>query len=106
MSFARKKKKENYKNDYLIFIGAVAIGVPNLAALTELEGAFSLSNLNLLCPALIDVFLNYNVGYGRLMWKLIRDILLILIGLIFGIVGCTVALMQLIRDFQLTLNSM
>jgi len=55
---------------------------------------------------LIDVFLNYNVGYGRLMWKLIRDILLILIGLIFGIVGCTVALMQLIRDFQLTLNSM
>jgi len=70
----------------------VAVGVPNLAALTELEGAFSLSNLNLLCPALIDVFLNYSKGYGRLMWKLIRDIVLILIGLIFGTVGCTVAM--------------
>ncbi|XP_043644569.1 glutamate transporter polyphemus isoform X2 [Drosophila teissieri] len=84
----------------------VAIGVPNLAALTELEGAFSLSNLNLLCPALIDVFLNYSVGYGRLMWKLIRDVVLILIGLIFGTVGCTVAVKQLICDFQLTLSSM
>ncbi|XP_039481822.1 glutamate transporter polyphemus isoform X2 [Drosophila santomea] len=91
---------------FLLLTGAVAIGVPNLAALTELEGAFSLSNLNLLCPALIDVFLNYSVGYGRLMWKLIRDVVLILIGLIFGTVGCTVALKQLICDFQLTLSSM
>ncbi|EDV56547.1 glutamate transporter polyphemus isoform X1 [Drosophila erecta] len=91
---------------FLFLTGAVAIGVPNLAALTELEGAFSLSNLNLLCPALIDMFLNYSAGYGRLMWKLIRDIVLILIGLIFGIVGCTVAVKQLIHDLQLTLGSM
>ncbi|KAH8348002.1 hypothetical protein KR084_002972 [Drosophila pseudotakahashii] len=91
---------------FLFLTGAVAVGVPNLAALTELEGAFSLSNLNLLCPALIDVFLNYSVGYGRLMWKLIRDILLILIGLIFGTVGCTVAIIQLIHDFRATLSNM
>nr|XP_017002706.2 glutamate transporter polyphemus isoform X2 [Drosophila takahashii] len=91
---------------FLILTGAVAVSVPNLAALTELEGAFSLSNLNLLCPALIDVFLNYSVGYGRLMWKLIRDILLILIGLIFGTVGCTVAIIQLIHDFRATLSNM
>jgi len=91
---------------YLTSLGAVAVGVPNLAALTELEGAFSLSNLNLLCPALIDVFLNYSKGYGRLMWKLIRDIVLILIGLIFGTVGCTVAMIQLIHDFRTTLSNM
>ncbi|XP_016928188.3 glutamate transporter polyphemus isoform X1 [Drosophila suzukii] len=91
---------------FLILTGAVAVGVPNLAALTELEGAFSLSNLNLLCPALIDVFLNYSKGYGRLMWKLIRDIVLILIGLIFGTVGCTVAMIQLIHDFRTTLSNM
>ncbi|XP_017124436.1 glutamate transporter polyphemus isoform X2 [Drosophila elegans] len=91
---------------FLLLTGAVAVGVPNLAALTELEGAFSLSNLNLLCPALIDLFLNYGVGYGRLMWKLMRDILLILIGLIFGTVGCTVAMIQLIRDFRTTVSNM
>ncbi|XP_017068768.1 glutamate transporter polyphemus [Drosophila eugracilis] len=90
---------------FLILTGAVAVGVPNLAALTELEGAFSLSNLNLLCPALIDVFLNYRKGYGRLKWKLIRDILLILIGLIFGTVGCTVAMIQLIHDLRMTLSN-
>ncbi|XP_016974316.1 glutamate transporter polyphemus isoform X1 [Drosophila rhopaloa] len=91
---------------FLLLTGAVAVGVPNLAALTELEGAFSLSNLNLFCPALIDLFLNYDSGYGRLMWKLIRDILLILIGLIFGTVGCTVAMIQLIHDFRLTVSNM
>ncbi|KAH8372720.1 hypothetical protein KR009_003440, partial [Drosophila setifemur] len=89
---------------FLLLTGVVAVGVPNLAALTELEGAFSLSNLNFLCPALIDIFLNYDVGYGRLMWKLFRDILLILIGVVFGTVGCTVAIKQLVHDFRVTLG--
>lgn len=76
----------------------MAAVVPNLAALTELEGAFSLCNLNLICPALIDIFVNYQIGYGRLRWKLLRDILLILIGIVFGVVGCTVAIQQLVAD--------
>lgn len=80
--------------------------MPNLAALTELEGAFSLSNLNLLCPALMDIFLRYDRGYGRLRWRLIRDVVLILIGLIFGFVGCAVAIRQLIHDFRVTLSDM
>ncbi|XP_001986364.2 glutamate transporter polyphemus isoform X1 [Drosophila grimshawi] len=84
---------------FLLLTGIVAAVVPNLAALTELEGAFSLSNLNLICPALIDMFINYEAGYGRLRWKLIRDIVLIIIGIIFGIVGCAVAVQQLVEDF-------
>ncbi|EDW33353.1 GL19897 [Drosophila persimilis] len=91
---------------FLLLTGLVAVGVPNLAALTELEGAFSLSNLNLLCPALIDIFLNYDVGYGRLRWKLVRDLLLIVVGLVFGIVGCTMAMKQLVDDFRTTLQHM
>ncbi|XP_034650875.1 glutamate transporter polyphemus isoform X1 [Drosophila subobscura] len=91
---------------FLLLTGLVAVGVPNLAALTELEGAFSLSNLNLLCPALIDIFLNYDIGYGRLRWKLIRDLLLILVGLVFGIVGCMLAMKQLLDDFRMTLKHM
>ncbi|XP_002061525.2 glutamate transporter polyphemus isoform X1 [Drosophila willistoni] len=89
---------------FLGLTGLVAIGVPNLAALTELEGAFSLSNLNLLCPALIDLFLNYSTGYGKFKWKLIRDIVLIVIGIIFGTVGCGVAVKQLIDDFRQTIK--
>ncbi|XP_041448943.1 glutamate transporter polyphemus isoform X2 [Drosophila obscura] len=91
---------------FLLLTGLVAVGVPNLAALTELEGAFSLSNLNLLCPALIDIFLNYDIGYGRLRWKLIRDLLLIIMGLVFGLVGCTMAMKQLVDDFRMTLKHM
>ncbi|XP_023161557.2 glutamate transporter polyphemus isoform X2 [Drosophila hydei] len=83
---------------FLVLTGIVAAVVPNLAALTELEGAFSLCNLNLICPALIDIFVNYQIGYGRLRWKLLRDILLILIGIVFGVVGCTVAIQQLVAD--------
>ncbi|EDW08094.1 glutamate transporter polyphemus isoform X1 [Drosophila mojavensis] len=85
---------------FLLLTGIVAAVVPNLAALTELEGAFSLCNLNLLCPALIDIFVNYETGYGRLRWKLIRDILLIIIGVVFGVVGCTVAIQQLVADLS------
>ncbi|KAH8233082.1 hypothetical protein KR026_003901, partial [Drosophila bipectinata] len=90
---------------FLLLTGVVAVSVPNLAALTELEGALSLSNLNFLCPALIDIFLNYGYGYGRLRWKLLRDLLLILIGLIFGVVGCTAAAMQLVKDLRVTFGN-
>ncbi|KAM8711535.1 hypothetical protein ACLKA7_000643 [Drosophila subpalustris] len=90
---------------FLLLTGVVAVVVPNLAALTELEGAFSLCNLNLICPALIDMFINYNTGYGRLRWKLIRDVALIIIGIIFGIVGCTVAIRQLVEDLRGTVQS-
>ncbi|XP_034109584.1 glutamate transporter polyphemus isoform X3 [Drosophila albomicans] len=91
---------------FLLLTGIVSAVVPNLAALTELEGAFSLCNLNLICPALIDMFINYAPGYGRLRWKLIRDIVLIIIGIIFGIVGCSVAIRQLVEDLRGTLQSM
>ncbi|KAH8371671.1 hypothetical protein KR093_008408, partial [Drosophila rubida] len=91
-------------NDYSI--GIVSVVVPNLAALTELEGAFSLCNLNLICPALIDMFINYGPGYGRLRWKLLRDIALIVIGIIFGIVGCSVAIRQLAEDLRGTFQSL
>lgn len=90
---------------FLLLTGVVAVVVPNLAALTELEGAFSLCNLNLICPALIDMFINYDTGYGRLRWKLIRDIALIIIGIIFGIVGCTVAIRQLVEDLRGTVQN-
>ncbi|KAH8291511.1 hypothetical protein KR054_012302, partial [Drosophila jambulina] len=91
---------------FLFLTGVVAIVMPNLAALTELEGAFSLSNLNLLCPALMNIFLSYGRGYGRLRWRLIRDLLLIVIGVIFGVVGCAMAIRQLIHDFRQTLRKM
>ncbi|XP_017836306.1 glutamate transporter polyphemus isoform X2 [Drosophila busckii] len=90
---------------FLLCTGIVAVLVPNLAALTELEGAFSLANLNLLCPALIDMFLNYESGYGRLRWKLIRDILLIIVGIVSGVVGCTVAIQQMVDDFRGTIKT-
>ncbi|KAH8357082.1 hypothetical protein KR200_003040, partial [Drosophila serrata] len=117
-SQTEEKKRHRILIEYLVRIiflfnlldyfhlGVVAIVMPNLAALTELEGAFSLSNLNLLCPALMDIFLCYGKGYGRLKWRLIRDLGLILIGLIFGVVGCAMAIRQLIHDIRMTLSQM
>ncbi|XP_030388558.1 glutamate transporter polyphemus [Scaptodrosophila lebanonensis] len=105
-------QKSNHCTEYitrtifLVLTGVVAVIVPNLAALTALEGAFSLSNLNLFCPALIDMFLNYDIGYGRLYWKLFRDIALIVCGISFGMVGCSVALKQLIDDLMVTMKAM
>ncbi|KAH8280335.1 hypothetical protein KR018_002879, partial [Drosophila ironensis] len=89
---------------FLLLTAVLAASVPNLAALTEMEGAFSLSNLNFLCPSMIDLLLNYSIGYGRLKWKLFRDLLLILIGLIFGGVGCTMAMVQLKKELWSTLG--
>ncbi|KAH8252475.1 hypothetical protein KR032_000217, partial [Drosophila birchii] len=113
-SIDEEKKRRRILFEYLFriiflfltgtFFRMVAIVMPNLAALTELEGAFSLSNLNLLCPALMNIFLCYGKGYGRLRWKLIRDVVLILIGLTVGVVGCSLAIVQLIHDFRETLR--
>ncbi|KAH8314649.1 hypothetical protein KR074_006494, partial [Drosophila pseudoananassae] len=66
-----------------------ALGAPDLGPLLALVGAFTISLLNLIFPALIEICLLYppEYTYGKYKWKLIKDIALMLIGSIILVNG-------------------
>ncbi|XP_063373014.1 proton-coupled amino acid transporter-like protein CG1139 [Cydia amplana] len=65
---------------------AMAVAVPELGPVISLVGALCLSLLAIVFPALIDLCLWYPDNYGLLKYKLIRDIVIMLLGF-FGLVS-------------------
>ncbi|BFF99061.1 glutamate transporter polyphemus [Drosophila madeirensis] len=78
-----------------------AVAFPNLGPLLALVGAFTISLLNLIFPASIDLCLNYQAPYtyGRLRWKLIKNILIIVVGSVILVYGCILAIMDMIKEY-------
>lgn len=58
--------------------------IPHLGLFISLVGAVSSSTLALIFPPIINLLTNWNAGYGRYRWSLVKDFMLI----IFGTVGC------------------
>ncbi|KAH8366845.1 hypothetical protein KR200_012145, partial [Drosophila serrata] len=77
---------------------------PHLGALLSLVGALTISLLNLIFPALIEICLYYppEYSYGKLNWKLWKDIFLIIVGTIILIEGTTFASMAMITEYGYT----
>ncbi|XP_017133590.1 glutamate transporter polyphemus [Drosophila elegans] len=75
--------------------------VPNLGPLLSLVGAFTISLLNLVFPALIEICLYYppDYSYGKLKWKLVKDILIVVIGLVILIQGTIFSIIDMIEEY-------
>ncbi|KAH8322506.1 hypothetical protein KR067_007948 [Drosophila pandora] len=78
-----------------------AIAFSNLGPLLSLVGAFSISLLNLIFPAMIEICLLYppEFNYGRMKWKLIKDIILIIVGTMILFHGTYVAISDMIESW-------
>ncbi|XP_016941806.4 glutamate transporter polyphemus [Drosophila suzukii] len=74
---------------------------PNLGPLLSLVGALTISLLNLVFPALIEICLYYppEYNYGKLKWKLVKDIFYVVIGLIILVQGTVFSIMNMIREW-------
>ncbi|XP_017058853.1 glutamate transporter polyphemus-like isoform X2 [Drosophila ficusphila] len=86
---------------YVLCTTITGLIFPNLGPLLSLVGAFTISLLNLVFPPMIDICLYYppEYNYGKLKWKLVRDILLIVIGILILVNGTSFAIMEMINKW-------
>ncbi|XP_059059749.1 proton-coupled amino acid transporter-like protein CG1139 [Achroia grisella] len=76
---------------------AVAVAVPRLGPFISLFGAMCLSLLAIVFPGLIDVCVWYPTTYGPCKYKLLRDIIIILLGMFALISGCYTSIIEIIQ---------
>ncbi|KAH8278192.1 hypothetical protein KR044_001548, partial [Drosophila immigrans] len=82
----------------LTFLAAVAI--PDLGIFLSLVGALCLSILGLMFPALLHICVLYQDGYGRLRYKLVINILLIIFGGFGGALGTFTSVDEIIDTYS------
>ncbi|XP_048517035.1 proton-coupled amino acid transporter-like protein CG1139 isoform X2 [Dendroctonus ponderosae] len=71
----------------VIFVtGIAAAGGEHLGVLIDLVGAIFFSTLGLFVPALIEIIVDWDEGWGRFQWRLIKDVLIMTLA-VFGLVS-------------------
>lgn len=74
------------------------MAIPNLGVFISLFGALCLSALGISFPGLMEMCVRWpEKRLGRCYWVLIKDILLIIAGLLALIVGTYTALLEIIK---------
>lgn len=76
-----------------------AIAFPNLGPMLALVGAFSISLLNIIFPCCIELCLLYGSSYGKLRWRLIKDIMMIFIGLLILVYGTYTSIKDMVAEY-------
>ncbi|XP_016988952.1 glutamate transporter polyphemus-like [Drosophila rhopaloa] len=85
-----------------VLVGTLnGVAFPDLGPLLALTGAFTISLLNLVFPALLEICLYYPEGfnYGILKWKLIKDIIMVIFGVIILIQGTIVSIIDIVEYY-------
>ncbi|XP_016956267.1 glutamate transporter polyphemus-like [Drosophila biarmipes] len=94
--------KENVLRVALVLLTTTTgIIAPNLGPLLSLVGALTISLLNLVFPALIEICLFYppEYNYGKLKWKLVKDIFYVIIGLVILVQGTIFSIMNMVKEW-------
>lgn len=103
----RSRFSESNKNlaEYAIRISlvvltvAISVAVPTIGPFISLIGAVCLSTLGLIFPSLIEIITFYErPGFGRFNWILIKNILLIIFGVIGFFTGTYVSIQEIIDE--------
>ncbi|KAK5639777.1 hypothetical protein RI129_010588 [Pyrocoelia pectoralis] len=99
--FGARKLLVEYAVRILLVVGTViiAIAIPNLGGFISLVGAVCLSTLGLIFPAIIDLVTFYEEpGLGRYNWRLWKNVLLIIFGVIGFVTGTYVSIREIIES--------
>lgn len=80
---------------------ALAAAVPNLGPFISLIGAVCLSTLGLMFPAIIEIVVYWEEpGLGRFNWRLWKNLLLIMFGIVGFLTGTYVSLLEIADSFH------
>ncbi|XP_013178442.1 PREDICTED: proton-coupled amino acid transporter 2-like [Papilio xuthus] len=77
-----------YRAVFIVAITSIAIAFPNIGNLMGLLGAFCLSNMGFIFPALIELLVIWEVpGLGRYKWRLWKNVFVIIVGILLFVAG-------------------
>ena len=67
----------------------------------SLIGALSSSSLALIFPPIMEMLVRWpNKDYGKFYWRLIKDILIVLFGIVGFFAGTIVAIIEIVKAFE------
>lgn len=78
----------------------LAVAIPDLSLFLSLVGAFCLSILGLIFPALLDLCCRYTTTYGKWKIHLIKDVLIVCFGVVGGIIGTYVSIAEIVEAYK------
>ncbi|XP_026747329.1 proton-coupled amino acid transporter-like protein pathetic [Trichoplusia ni] len=81
---------------FAVLTVVAAATLPRLEQVIGLEGAFFYSFLGLIAPSIMDVILNWEKGFGKYNWVLVKDIFLIVFGAFVLVAGVTQSIREII----------
>ncbi|KAF9414249.1 hypothetical protein HW555_007792, partial [Spodoptera exigua] len=110
---SRKKFNIRFRNvaDYLVRIivatipFGMAVAAPTLEAFMGLLGAFCLTFAAMVFPALMELCVNWPQKYGFCHYKLIRDIFIIIFGLVCCASGVYTSLLEIYKHIKTVTES-
>ena len=86
------------RNFIMILQAALAIAIPSLGPFISLMGAVFVGTLGLFVPAVLEtVFLQANGNFGRLKWKLWKNMFLVIFSLVAMFSGTFVSIKDIIK---------
>jgi len=79
----------------------LAATIPHLDLMIALVGALSSSALALVFPPLLELVTYWNepLGYGRCQWRVGKDILIMLFGILGFVIGTLTTLINVVQAF-------
>lgn len=92
-----------YLSHSIVFL---AISVPRLALFISLFGAFCLSVLGIAFPALMEICVLWPNNLGRFNIVVIRNLLLIAVGMLGLVFGTQKSLADIIKSFEPVVKSL
>lgn len=84
----------------LIFFSVIlAVSIPQLGLFISLFGALCLSALGIIFPALMEICVSFPKNFGPGHVKLVKDIVLLIIGVIGLLAGTYATLLEIVHTF-------
>jgi len=78
----------------------LAVLIPDLGLFISFVGAVSSSTLAIIFPPILNMLVNYDIGYGKFHWSLWKDLGVMLFGIVGFLSGTYVSLEQIIYGKQ------
>lgn len=78
----------------------MALAIPDLGNIIGLVGAFCLSMLGFVFPAVIEICVLHPDQHGVGYYMLLKNILLMLFGFFALFVGCTLSIIDIIHSYE------
>lgn len=84
---------------------ALAIAVPTIIPFVSLIGAFCFSILGLMVPVGIEVLTFWDKGFGKFNWKIFKNVIVVLTGLLALIFGSKSAIVDIVTLYSTPLTN-